>query len=368
MQSYEIGANEAGQRFDKFLHKFMPTAGTGFLYKMLRKKNIVLNGKKAEGKEILTVGDTVSFFFSEETYEKFTGIVSSETKKQPDLRDMEIVTARKNKLEEYQNAYRRLKGISVIYEDADILIVNKPAGVLTQKAEQKDISLNEWMIGYLLTNNKLSAESLFTFKPSVANRLDRNTSGLVLCGISLSGSQLLAGLIHDRLLGKYYVTVVKGRVEKEALIEGYLTKDNKTNKVSVITDSGAAAKTSVHTDTNAGKSDAAPIKTAYRPLAYGRDCTCLEIHLITGKTHQIRAHMASIGHPVVGDTKYGNEAFNEKYRRTCQIKHQLLHAMRIEFPTLTDSFAHLSGRIFTAPLPDAFEEVFTYGNMEFPRS
>lgn len=267
MQSYEIGANEAGQRFDKFLHKFMPTAGTGFLYKMLRKKNIVLNGKKAEGKEILTVGDTVSFFFSEETYEKFTGIVSSETKKQPDLRDMEIVTARKNKLEEYQNAYRRLKGISVIYEDADILIVNKPAGVLTQKAEQKDISLNEWMIGYLLTNNKLSAESLFTFKPSVANRLDRNTSGLVLCGISLSGSQLLAGLIHDRLLGKYYVTVVKGRVEKEALIEGYLTKDNKTNKVSVITDSGAAAKTSVHTDTNAGKSDMAPIKTAYRPLA-----------------------------------------------------------------------------------------------------
>lgn len=358
MQSYEIGANEAGQRFDKFLHKFMPTAGTGFLYKMLRKKNIVLNGKKAEGKEILTVGDTVSFFFAEETYEKFTGIRDHKTETQPDAHGIELVTERENKLKEYQNAYKRLKGITVIYEDGDILIANKPSGILTQKAEPKDISLNEWMIGYLLANGKLSAESLFTFKPSVANRLDRNTSGLVLCGISLSGSQLLARLIHDRLLGKYYVTVVKGHVEKEALIEGYLTKDNKTNKVIVI-------NVDRH---NAGKDGVSPIKTAYRPLAYGRDCTYLEVHLITGKTHQIRAHMASIGHPILGDTKYGNEAFNEKYRRACQVKHQLLHAMRIEFPTLTDSFVHVSGRTFTAPLPSAFEEVFTHGNMEFPRS
>ena len=139
MQKVEIKMNQAGQRLDKFLHKLLPEAGTGFLYKMLRKKNITLHGRKAEGSEILQVGDLVSFFFSEETFQKFAGSASAGQS-----------AAEKASLDEYRRAYERLKGIKIIYEDQHILIVDKPAGILTQKAKPEDLSLNEWLIGYLL--------------------------------------------------------------------------------------------------------------------------------------------------------------------------------------------------------------------------
>ncbi|MGN1147562.1 MAG: pseudouridine synthase, partial [Lachnospiraceae bacterium] len=191
MQTYQIGANQAGQRLDKFLHKFMPTAGNSFIYKMLRKKNIVLNGKKAEGKEILTVGDTVSFFFSDETFQLFTGrIASCSTTNKPAVAHPALTNDFSGRCEEYRIAYKKLTGITVIHEDDNILILNKPAGILTQKADNKQVSLNEWMIGYLLDKKRITEETLMTFKPSVLNRLDRNTSGLVLCGISLPGSQM----------------------------------------------------------------------------------------------------------------------------------------------------------------------------------
>lgn len=332
MQSYQIGGNEAGQRLDKFLHKFMPTAGSGFLYKMLRKKHILLNNKKAEGKEILAVGDNLSFFFSKETFYHFTG--------RQDIDSIEGTAIPEDTM--YQNAYKQLKNISVIYEDENILVLNKPAGILTQKADNKQASLNEWMIGYLLANKKITRKTLLTFKPSVQNRLDRNTSGLVLCGISLPGSQLLSRLIHDRNIGKYYITVVKGRINHAGEISGFLKKNEKTNQASITKDEGSA------------------IRTAYKPLSYGKDYTCLEVELITGKTHQIRAHMASIGHPILGDCKYGEHAWNIHYHK----KQQLLHAARVEFPYLAPPFSELSSRIFEAPLPLAFEEVLANGNME----
>ena len=325
MQSYQIGANEAGQRLDKFLHKYMPTAQNSFLYKMLRKKNIVLNGKKAEGKEILAVDDTVSFFFSDETFQKFVGAAVGASSTETDL------TAA------YQKAFEVLKNITVIYEDDDILVLNKPAGVLTQKAEAKDASLNEWMIGYLLHTNKLSAKELLTFKPSVQNRLDRNTSGLVLCGISLKGSQLLSELIHDRSVKKYYETIVKGKVKEAAFITGNLVKNEKTNTVTV------------------DNSLEGNIKTAYKPLAYGKDFTLLEVELITGKTHQIRAHLASMGHPVLGDMKYGDIGWNKAFRP--KVSYQLLHAKRIEMPMLKESFSNLSGKVFIAKNPRLFEDI-----------
>lgn len=339
MQSFKIENNQAGQRLDKFLRKLMPGAGSGFLYKMLRKKNIVLNHKKAEGKEILAVGDTVDFFFSEDTFRLLTGsnaILSDRG------------TKNGKEAEEYLQAYKTIKGVEILFQNENVLIVNKPAGILTQKADNRQFSLNEWMIGYLLKQGNLTKETLKTFRPSVLNRLDRNTSGLVICGVSLLGSQLFSRLIQERSIRKYYLTVVKGILREPAQIEGFLKKDESSNRVTVGKD---AFK------------DAAAIQTAYKPLGSSREFTLLEVELITGKPHQIRAHLASIGHPVLGDTKYGESAFNRKYREKFGVGSQLLHAYRLEFPVLPE-LSELSGKSITAPLPVAMKEVLTYGNLE----
>lgn len=327
MQSYQIGPNEAGQRFDKFLHKYMPMAATSFFYKMLRKKNITLNGKKAEGKEILSVGDTVCFFFADDTFEKFRGTLETSAR-------LETHTG------EYRKAYESLKGIQVLYEDENVLIVNKPAGILSQKAENADLSLNEWLIGYLLKENRITEKELETFKPSVCNRLDRNTSGIVLCGKSLAGSQELSRLIKERNVGKYYRTFVKGQMKEGARITGTLVKDEKINKVSIKQDGQGQ-----------------DIETSYEPIEVWKDMTYLEVELITGKTHQIRAHLASVGHPIAGDGKYGNAGLNEKMRKEFKVKWQLLHAYRMEFPVLTGILESLSEKVVTAPLPAVFEKI-----------
>lgn len=350
MQSFQIGENQAGQRLDKFLHKFMPVAGNGFLYKMLRKKNIVLNGKKAEGKEILAVGDTVSFFFSEETFRHFTGEDGgTESGSALQGHTKEGSAFPQNKITLYQEAYASLKGISILYEDKHILVVNKPAGMLTQRDDSGKPSLNEWVIGYLLCHGRLSEDTLKTFRPSVQNRLDYNTSGIVLCGISLSGSQMLSELIRSRKLGKYYVTVVQGKIGEAGALSGFLSKDEKRNQVQISGETGRE------------------INTTYRPLVTEDDFTCLEVKLITGRPHQIRAHMASIGHPVMGDRKYGDAAFNAVCRNKYGVQCQLLHAARIEFPMLSGGFSDLSGKVFTVPLPAVFKEVYRHGNMEFQR-
>ena len=335
MQELHIGENDAGQRFDKYLKKLLAEAPGSFVYKMLRKKNIVLNKKKAEGKEILVEGDSLDFFFSEETFAKFRGMENSGTTSRL-LTDV------------YEKAYESLHGITVLYEDADMLALNKPAGVLTQKAEDTDVSLNEWMIGYLLKTGRMTEEVLKTFKPSVLNRLDRNTSGLVLCGISLKGSQILSRMIHDRTVRKYYAAVVKGRIDKAGTLGGVLEKDEKANKVTI-------------KDAGEGKE----VCTIYEPAAYADGLTLLSIELVTGKTHQIRAHMAGIGHPLLGDAKYGDRSFNEAYRKK-GVKSQLLHAQRMVFPMLRElpeeeakkakDLAFL-GKTIEAPLPEVFHRV-----------
>ncbi len=330
MQIHVIGSKEAGQRMDKFLHKFMPEATTSFFYKMLRKKNITLNGKKAEGKEILKEGDQIAFFFSDETFQKFKGQNG----------ESEIST------NEYRKAFQALKGIQVIYEDEDILILNKPAGILSQKAKPEDMSLNEWLIGYLLHTNGISKQELVTFKPSICNRLDRNTSGLVLGGKTLKGSQELSKMIRERSLRKFYLTVVVGPMDKASQIDGYLWKDEKTNKVTIY------PKKAVDLPKGA---DA--IKTAYKPLKTIGTNTLLEVELITGKTHQIRAHLASIGHPVLGDEKYGNTTVNQQFQKTMGLRWQILHAYRLEFPIIEEGLTSLSEQVFVAEEPTILKKI-----------
>lgn len=360
MVELKIKEKEAGQRLDKYLHKYMKEAGTGFLYKMLRKKNITLNGKKAEGNEKLCEGDAVRLFLAEETIEKFGGRLpeGAETikmasgsdqngqnnregqSKQPDLK-MESESVKNQRIQQYFKAYKRFGKLEIIFENRHVLIVNKPVGILTQKATPEEVSLNEWLIGYLLNTGELMEEELHTFHPSVCNRLDRNTSGMVICGKTLLGSQRMSELLKDRSLHKYYHLYVKDRIDAASSIESYLVKKECANRVRL----AECAE------------DASYIRTNYKPLKHYKDMTLVEVELITGKTHQIRLHLSSIGHPLLGDYKYGDKRFNDKYKKKYGVKSQLLHAYRLEFPVMRGEFGDLSELALVAQEPEIFDRI-----------
>ena len=293
MKQIIIDGSFSGQRLDRVLKKYLVNATDGFIYKMLRKKNIKLNDSGAKGKEILNSGDVISIYFSDETLDKFTGRSdpASMTKKQP---------------------IPPLKKDEIIYEDNDILIIDKPVGELSQKADKNDISINERMLSYLGKNHAKGDD--ISFKPGIANRLDRNTSGIILAGKTLQGARLLSEFIKRRTIKKYYLALLDGKPDLNdcgsVTVEAYIIKNKKTNTVSVF---------------NEKTDGAVPIKMKYRPAdetmknTYRNYCknndindelsgdkALVEVELITGKTHQIRAYFSYISHPLSGDAKYGS--------------------------------------------------------------
>ena len=335
MKQFIVQQNEAGQRLDKLLFKLLNKAPKSFIYKMLRKKNITLNGKKADGSERLAVSDEIVFYLSDDTFNSFHETDS-------------------NTLLTGEMDFK----LDIIYEDKHIIIVNKPAGILSQKASRDDISMVEYITTYLLQSKQISKEQLASFKPAVCNRLDRNTSGLLIGGKSLAGLQEMARLLKSRALDKYYLCIVKGRVREKGTIEGYLSKDSARNQVSIYPEQ---------------RPDGEYICTEYEPLKYAEISNCfkkdktasgqksaytlLKVKLITGRSHQIRAHLAAIGHPIIGDSKYGDPDINRYFAKEYGLKHQLLHSHKIIFPELTGDFACLSGREFTAKENEIFMRI-----------
>lgn len=321
MKSLIITEKEAGLRLDKVIMRYLPSASTGFIYKMLRKKNITLNGKKAEGRERVQNQDELKFFLSEETL-----ALMQKTAAAPEV---EAVPAKK-------------PPFFVLYEDDHVLIINKPAGMLSQKAKKEDVSLIEHMRAYLCSTGFLSGQTGELFHPAVCNRLDRNTSGIVLAGKTTYGLQELSEALSQRTLEKYYLTIVKGELKKKELLSGYLIKEGTHNRVRILDHPAEGASL---------------IQTAYEPLATGDDLTLLRIHLITGKSHQIRAHLASIRHPVIGDGKYGDPVLNQSFKRSFRLQNHLLHAYEVRFGKTGEHIRALEGKTIQAKPPEQFLKI-----------
>ncbi len=325
MQEFKITQKDSDQTLIKYLSRLFKEAPSGLLHKQLRKKNITLNGKKTEGNDKLKEGDVIFVFMSDETIEKFKG---SETRN----------------TSEYEKAYERFKAPVIVYEDEHVIFLNKPVGVLSQKSSPADLSANEWLIGYLLKTGQTDASKLSFFTPSVCNRLDRNTGGLLTFAKTLFGATVLNKCLKDRTLEKYYRTVVHGHITDSERLTAYISKDAKANKVSVIKEPTEGCD---------------KIETAFKPLRYNSslDITELEVELITGKSHQIRAHLASLGHPVIGDGKYCSSDKNLLFREKYGLKNQLLYAYKMTFPELPD-YEAISGRTFTADFDKIFDKFF----------
>lgn len=373
MREIIVTKKEEGQQLMKLLPKYLTSAPPGFFYKMLRKKNITLNGRKAEGKEKTAAGDCIRIYVSDDTLRTFGGEVlltdhmagkqeeaAERTRKKEGSRTEHQPGEKKITADETAASF----GFQVLYEDTHILLVSKPAGMLTQKAAKDDISLNEKIIAYLLATGELTERELKTFHPSVCNRLDRNTSGIVAAGKTMAGLQFLSNAFRERSLHKYYTCLAEGEISAPMQLSGWLKKDETENMVSVFTTEELEARY------GSIPREYCRIQTNYRPIQYQgavqlqktagnirKGCamgvTYLEVELITGKPHQIRAHLASLGHAILGDSKY-----SKKGETFLPLKHQMLHAGRLVFAEQNpEPFSCLNGKTILAPEPELFLRV-----------
>ena len=335
MQELQVGKNESGQRLIRLLSRYLREAPDSFLYRMLRKKNIVLNERRATGKETLSEGDVIQIYMADATIAKFRGRNAGSEQSGITADQIRTFSAR------------------IVYEDDGLLIADKPAGMLSQRASSSDTALIDYAIAWLQDKGEVSAQSLETFKPGLVSRLDRNTSGLVIIGKSLAALQELNELVRDHRIGKYYTALAEGALTAPARLRGYWTKDESANLVRI---------------TQEPREGASQVVTQVWPEQLYQQgtqhYTLVRVALETGKGHQIRAHLASIGHPLAGDLKYGAKRFereltgssSEGYQRTGQ----LLHASELVFPGLQEQdsvLSKVSGKTFRAHLPEDFERV-----------
>jgi 23S rRNA pseudouridine955/2504/2580 synthase len=346
MRELIISENEEGQRLNKFLLKYLNQSTSGFIYKMLRKKNIVLNDKKAKGDEILALNDSVKLYLAEETVNKF---------RMDSVDSSESSHAGQNIMPDSGGAKCDDK-IKILYENGHMLAIHKPAGILSQKSKPEDYSVNDFVLEYCRENNLTKSS---TFKPSIANRLDRNTSGIILAGISLRGSQKLARAFRERQLEKFYYTIVLGEMKCSIHASGYIHKDFPENKSKVV-DKKSYDRLSAEDKKKFSFAD-----TEFYPLSVSENSryTLLKVKLNTGKSHQIRAQLNALGFYVLGDTKYGEASENQTLRRKYGLKYHLLHSGEL----IMDEEIFGERLLIKDGLPEAFARICKGENIPWVR-
>lgn len=305
MKSFTINKNDANQRLDKFVTKSVPLLPKTLLYKYIRIKRIKVNGKRAEISTRLQENDVVEMYINDEFFEaapqKYDFLKSS-------------------------------KNLNIVYEDENIILCDKKAGVICHPDDKEYTdTLIDRIKRYLYEKGEFNPDSEISFVPALVNRIDRNTGGIVIAAKNAESLRILNQKMKDRELHKIYLCIVHGTPKaKSALLEGYLHKNEDKNIVKI-------SKTQY--------GDSKEIRTKYSVLDSKNGLSLIEVELLTGRTHQIRAHFASIGHPLLGDGKYGTNAQNKKYG----YKKQCLYSYKLVFDFKSDAgiLEYLNGREFT---------------------
>lgn len=320
MKEFIITKNDASLRLDKFITKNCPTLPSSLMFKYIRTKRIKINGKKGEISTRLKEGDVVSAYINDEFFVEVKptyDFLSSPSK------------------------------LDIVYEDENIILVDKKQGLLVHpdKNEYRDTLIGR-IQHYLYDKGEFDPENENSFRPALANRIDRNTGGIVIAAKNAEALRILCDKIKTRELDKRYITVVHGiPAKKEALLEGFLEKNEDENKVYLYK--------------NRNKTEnAKTIKTKYRVLESKNNLSLLEIELLTGRTHQIRAHMAAIGHPLLGEGKYSKS--NDKKKG---FDKQALYSYSLEFTFTSDAglLNYLNGKRFTVKKVWFADELFGDG-------
>lgn len=308
----EIGANEAGQRLDKFLRKWLKDVPLSAIYRSIRKGDVKINDKKAKEKYSLIEGDLL----------EIKDITSKE---------------KKEKFNRIDNDF-----LKITYEDENMILVEKWPGVLVHSDKKNgEPTLTDYTLSYLYDKGDYSPEKEITFTPAPCNRLDRNTSGIVIFGKNFEALKLLNEMIRDRKIKKYYQAVVKGKI-KDGIYEAYISKDKKENKAEIFNEQKIGTKR---------------ISTNIKTLQTCGTYSLVELELITGRSHQLRAHLSYLGNPILGDPKYGVGKINSLFHNKYGLSYQFLYAYKLIFRDCPERFAYMQNKTIAESLPPVLKKI-----------
>ncbi len=305
MKEYTINKNDSGQRLDKYITKSFPLLPQSLMYKYIRSKRIKVNGKRSEISYRLCENDVVTLYINDEFLE-------------PAKPKYDFMNAGKS--------------IRIVYEDANILLIDKPAGILSHPDEGNytDTAITR-IKRYLYEKGEYDPENEMSFAPALVNRIDRNTCGIIIAAKNAESLRILNEKLKNREIHKFYLCVAIGKLKnKEGIIKGYLEKNEKQNKVYISEKSNDKTKS---------------IATKYNVLDYKGGLSLVEVELLTGRTHQIRASFSHLGNPLLGDGKYGTNAQNKQFGG---YKKQFLYSYKLAFDFESDAgiLNYLNGKSF----------------------